>query len=258
MAVTGSTLVTLNNLSYYDSRLKAWVGDNLEDSLFAMTDSATYTAMDALDQLDDKFLYFLTDTGEIYKSGICFGKETDLSDYMKATEIAQAISTALSSYKDSNETETYVGNAISTALVNYKTGTETDTAISTALGSYKTSAQTESYVTDSLKTYYTKTETDEAIATAVNSLSTFDKKVVDALPPNPATNILYLIKDATAQGEDKYKEYIVIDGTLTCIGSTSTDLSGYYTKTETNTMIQQLATHIGTVDDGTVGCIWLA
>lgn len=186
MAVTGSTLVTLQNLSYYDWRLKKWVGDNLEDSLFAMTDSATYKAMADLDQLDDKFLYFLKDTGEIYKSGICFGKETDLSDYMTQEEIA------------------------------------------------------------------------EAISTAVNSLSTFDKKIVESLPPNPDTNILYLIKDNTAKGEDKYKEYVVINGELTCIGSTSTDLTDYYTKTETENMVKQLATHIGSVDDGTVGCIWLA
>lgn len=186
MAVTGSTLVTLNNLSYYDSRLKKWVGENLEDSLFAMTDSTTYKAMVDLEQIDDKFLYFLTDTGEIYKSGICFGKETDLSDYMTQDEIT------------------------------------------------------------------------EAISQAVNSLSTFDKKIVDTLPPNPDTNILYLIKDNTAKGEDKYKEYIVINGELTLIGSTSTDLTDYYTKTQTDQMVQQLATHIGSVDDGTVGCIWLA
>ena len=78
MAVTGSTLLTLQNLSYYDSRLKKWVGSNLEDSLFAMTDSVTYHAMAELGQTDDKFLYFLTDTGEIFKSGICFGKNSDL------------------------------------------------------------------------------------------------------------------------------------------------------------------------------------
>ena len=80
MAVTGSTLLTLQNLSYYDSRLKKWVGSNLEDSLFAMTDSVTYHAMAELGQTDDKFLYFLTDTGEIFKSGICFGKSSDLDE----------------------------------------------------------------------------------------------------------------------------------------------------------------------------------
>lgn len=80
MAVTGSTLLTLQNLSYYDSRLKKWVGQNLEDSLFVSTDSATYHAMAELGQTDDIFLYFLTDTGEIYKGGICYGKSSDLDE----------------------------------------------------------------------------------------------------------------------------------------------------------------------------------
>jgi len=40
-----------------------------------------------------------------------------------------------------------------------------------------------------------------------------------------------MLKDNTATGDDKYKEYIIIDRTLTQIGDTSVDLTGLVTGT---------------------------
>ena len=48
---------------------------------------------------------------------------------------------------------------------------------------------------------------------------------------------LYLVKDESTTGEDKYKEYMVIDGTPTIIGDTSTNLSDYATTESVNASI---------------------
>lgn len=44
----------------------------------------------------------------------------------------------------------------------------------------------------------------------------------------PEDGILYLVKDSESVGSDIYKEYTTIDGNITLIGDTSTDLRDYY------------------------------
>lgn len=72
---------------------------------------------------------------------------------------------------------------------------------------------------------YTKTEVENLISQQAHLTA----KVVESVDDMTATAVLYLIKDETAAGDDKYKEYLVIDGTPTLIGDTSTNLSGYAT-----------------------------
>ena len=55
-------------------------------------------------------------------------------------------------------------------------------------------------------------------------------------------NVIYYVKDAAAAGEDVYKEYLLISDELTLIGSTSTDLSNYYTKSEVDDLIKDFIT----------------
>lgn len=188
MAATGNTVLVLNHLGLYDKLLKDWVGKNLEESLLVTTTSIEYEGLRALDMIDPKFIYFLTDTQEIYKGDICYGKDTDLSEYM------------------------------------------------------------------------TKAEIEKAISDAVDALSTFDKEIVDTLPQAAAAdpNVLYLRKNPDAKGNDVYEEWIIIGGKWTMIGDTSTDLTGYATEEYVNQKTSNITTHVGTVDDGSVGCIWLA
>ena len=57
-------------------------------------------------------------------------------------------------------------------------------------------------------------------------------QIVDTLPAvadaNP--NVIYLIKDNTVTGNDKYKEYMLIDNEMVMIGDTSVSLAGYATE----------------------------
>ena len=55
---------------------------------------------------------------------------------------------------------------------------------------------------------------------------------METLPEASAADpdVIYMVKDAFAIGNDKYKEYMLIGGMLVQIGDTSVDLSGYVQK----------------------------
>ena len=78
---------------------------------------------------------------------------------------------------------------------------------------------------------YTKTQTNTKISEAVAAQGHMKAQIVEGTGQMTENNVLYLVKDDTVTGDDKYNEYILIDGTPTLIGSTSTDLTGY-AKTE--------------------------
>lgn len=65
----------------------------------------------------------------------------------------------------------------------------------------------------------------------------FSAKVVTSTSEMTDSTVLYLVKDTSVTGADKYNEYLVIDGTPTMIGDTTTDLSNYYKKTEVDGLI---------------------
>lgn len=66
----------------------------------------------------------------------------------------------------------------------------------------------------------------------ISNINHFKTEVVDSVAKVTDLGVLYLIKDENAVGEDKYNEYIVVDGQPTLIGDTTTNLSDYYTKSE--------------------------
>jgi hypothetical protein len=75
---------------------------------------------------------------------------------------------------------------------------------------------------------------------AIGALNHFKAEVVDSVDKVTDTGVLYLIKDETATGVDKYNEYILVGDVATLIGDTTTDLSNYYNKTEINTTVLEL------------------
>lgn len=85
----------------------------------------------------------------------------------------------------------------------------------------------------------TEEEAQQMITEAIENSSRLIKTIVDDIADvtNPAANVIYLVKDASVTGEDKYREYTLIDGVLTLIGSTSTDLSQYITSDQINALI---------------------
>lgn len=96
----------------------------------------------------------------------------------------------------------------------------------------------------SFSDYYTKAEVNSEIARS-NKLS---KSIVNELPTaaNAQENIIYMIKDTSATGNDKYKEYMLINGQLVMIGDTSTDMTDYVQQSELPTIQSTIATNVTT------------
>lgn len=86
---------------------------------------------------------------------------------------------------------------------------------------------------------YTKTEIDQKLS------AKWDSKFVDKLPTEDiSTTTIYFLRRKKEQGttqydSDVYDEYIYVDGTWELIGNTYVDLTDYYTKSQTESKIDE-------------------
>lgn len=95
---------------------------------------------------------------------------------------------------------------------------------------------------------YTKTQTDTKIGEAVAAQGHMKAQIVEGTAQMTESNVLYLVKDDTVTGVDQYNEYILIDGTPTLIGSTSTDLTGYAKTADQKVITDALSGRIDTLE----------
>ena len=123
---------------------------------------------------------------------------------------------------------------------------ESSKADKTALNDYYTKAEADGLLKDkvdtsSLGSYYTKTETDTKIAEAKSIIP--KRYIADTLPTEGIdTNGTYLVPAESPNENNLYDEYAYINGAWEIIGSAvEVDLSGYYTKTETDAKLTQTA-----------------
>lgn len=84
---------------------------------------------------------------------------------------------------------------------------------------------------------YTKTETDSAIAAAVASADHLQRKIVNSTDDIDASAedahlYIYMVPTGLQYEDDKYDEYVIIDGFLEKVGSWEVDLTNYATKDE--------------------------
>ena len=84
-----------------------------------------------------------------------------------------------------------------------------------------------------------KTYVDTKVAEEIGKSQHLKKEIVEKAPEvgEAQENILYMVKDETATGDDKYKEYMLIGGEVVMIGTTSIDLSNYDTKDQVDSKI---------------------
>lgn len=96
---------------------------------------------------------------------------------------------------------------------------------------------------NNLTNYYTKTNTytKSEVDSLISAVSTMDIQVVQTLPTQDiSTTTIYLVPK-TASTNDAYDEYIYVNNNWEHIGSTEVDLSNYYTKTETDDLLDDKA-----------------
>lgn len=82
---------------------------------------------------------------------------------------------------------------------------------------------------EELSTELEKKATKEYVAEQISNSVHLVKEIVENIPTveNAKENVLYMIKDTSSTGDDKYKEYQLINGEVVQTGDTSIDLSGY-------------------------------
>lgn len=99
--------------------------------------------------------------------------------------------------------------------------------------------------------YATKTYVGEQIAAADH----LKREIVTEIPTveTATENVIYMLKVESAIGADKYKEYMLIDGEVACVGDTSVDLTDYAKKSEIPTELPANGGNAATVGGHTVG-----
>jgi hypothetical protein len=142
-----------------------------------------------------------------------------------------------------------------TDFSNYYTKNETDNLLSgkvdnSTLGSYYTKTENDNLLsakanqTDltSLSGRVTQNETDiTALQTAVSGA--LKREIVQSLPTQDiSTTTIYMIRNTTTSGDNIYDEYMYINSQWELIGTSATDFSNYYTKTEIDTLLSYKAT----------------
>lgn len=77
---------------------------------------------------------------------------------------------------------------------------------------------------------YTKTETDNKIQTAVSKAGHLKRLVVESLPSvaEADPDAIYMVLADEASEDNKYIEYMLVNGKYEKTGDTSVDLSGYW------------------------------
>lgn len=75
------------------------------------------------------------------------------------------------------------------------------------------------------------------LAELINTLTGVSFQVVAELPLVGQSNIIYLVPKSIPNVDNIYDEYVWINNAYELIGDTEIDLSNYYTKSETNTLL---------------------
>ena len=110
--------------------------------------------------------------------------------------------------------------------------------------------QTESDVTTTLADYATKTYVGAQVANAEH----LKREIVTVLPSDEeaSDNVIYMLKVESATGNDKYQEYMKIDGTVQMIGDTSVNLTDYAKSADIPTTLPANGGNADTVNNHTV------
>lgn len=79
---------------------------------------------------------------------------------------------------------------------------------------------------------YTKTEVDSAITTAVGNAEHLKRSIVTTLPEVASADVhtIYMVEITGGDGNQKYEEFMLINGAFEKIGDSAVDLTDYATK----------------------------
>lgn len=90
----------------------------------------------------------------------------------------------------------------------------------------------------------TKLEVETAIAAAITAQGHLSKEIVTTLPSSETAkpNVIYMLKDETITDGDAYEEWMLIGTELVPIGTTRINIDNYYTKEQTERLVETAKT----------------
>lgn len=104
---------------------------------------------------------------------------------------------------------------------------------------------------------YTKEETNIAIASAITKADHLQRKIVDSIYDIDVTAadahlFIYMVPTGLQHEDDKYDEYIVINGAVEKVGSWEVDLTNYATKDELVEVQDALSNKVDAIENHTL------
>ena len=98
---------------------------------------------------------------------------------------------------------------------------------------------------------YTKEQADSAIAAAVANVDHLKREIVEALPDavDADANTIYMVSRGLTDDDNKYYEYILINGIFEPVGSWEVDLSKYATKEEVTSLSNTVKSNKDELDE---------
>lgn len=97
---------------------------------------------------------------------------------------------------------------------------------------------------------YTKNETDTAITTAVANAGHLKRDIVTQLPEtdNADDHTIYMVSTGAESGNQKYEEFMFINGAFEKIGDSAVDLTGYATEDFANKAVANAVNALDVAD----------
>lgn len=121
-------------------------------------------------------------------------------------------------------------------LEGYATPDTVATAITSALSDYAKNSYVQTEIAVALADYMKESEVNDKIAQAIASAGIITYRTEDALPDTGDLNVIYLVPAESSEEKNAKDEYMWIDGQWEKIGSTTVNLSDYWSKTELQAM----------------------
>lgn len=202
------------------------------------------------------------------------GNEVDLSAYYTAAQTDARISSSIAAIPQVNltnyATKDYVTNAVAEInLSGYYTATQTNNAITSALYGYATNSYVNNQITSALSgysvdlsSYYTAIQTNNAITSALNGYATqayvqsLTNNINSQLSSYATTSYVnsqlsnYASTSYVSSQLSNYATQTWVSSQITSALTNGTvDLSNYYTKSETQALIDAAGPSISSIDE---------
>ena len=151
---------------------------------------------------------------------------------------SQAISQAQEDIDELEQSDTQLTKSVSSLAQTVDKGfkqVQTELDKKQPAGDYITNA------VDNLVNYYKKSETytRSEVKDLIGSLTHINTKIVSSIDDVTEPNVIYLVSVSGGESDDYYNEYILVNGSPELIGNTRVDLSDYYTREQTDDLLNK-------------------